>query len=917
MIRGVNKSRLHFLMIILLIFIVGACNQPSNDDDIEVDPTITSIDVDLSSVDNDFELESFTIQDIQLVLNYSDGSSNTITVTEAMIDSSDLSKLLNAGTHTITITYESFTTTVTITLTEDEDSLDDPPLIIFNNNSIIAEALENYAQEWAKQHDIEVVINTCDPMRCHYQNELLNQLSGSLQPDIFIIDGLSSFLEHKDKIHALTDAGWINDTDFAFTYDGEVYGFPINIEGFGMIYNKDILDSVGIDPASLTTLDAYEEAFKAIQKAIDEQDLVGVDMVVSMGAGQGLTWVTGLHNFNGYLASGLDVDDRTVVDDLLNGIVHEDRLNALVDWVELIFQYSDETILTEGNYIQHIEAFTEGRAAFIHQGNWINDSISEDSIDFKVGFAPHAFGSIETNAVFLSVFGHYVINKDGEHKELAKLFLEDLASTPKGHEFLINEANLLPAFNSIELEPTKLLDIALFEWVQSGNRYAIWMNDMPAGFGMDRIGQTYRLFAEGDYDRDAFTQALINDIQSLYIEETYDSEPLIIFNDNAFIAEELENYAVAWGRKNKVNIIIETCSTSFMCDYNSHLSNKLSGDTQPDIFIIDNLNTFLEHKDKIHTLTGAQWIKDTDFAFTYDGEVYGFPINIEGFGMAYNKAILDAVGIDPASLTNLEAYEAAFNTIQEAIDDGTLDGVEMVVSMAAGQSMTWVTGFHNFNGYLASGLDYNDRSILDDLLNGVAHPDRLDALADWTELLFSYTDENLLTQGNYDDQINAFKQGRAAFIHQGNWIDPNLLAGDGIDFEVGIAPHASGLGDVDGIFIIVHNHYVVNTDGNQTELAKQFLEDLAGTIEGHDYMLNDALILPAFKNIELAPQGPLSAAVFEWVQSDSNYAVWTDKMPPGFAMQEIGMAYLNYAQGEYVKETFIQALIDKIETLGD
>jgi len=119
------------------------------------------------------------------------------------------------------------------------------------------------------------------------------------------------------------------------------------------------------------------------------------------------------------------------------------------------------------------------------------------------------------------------------------------------------------------------------------------------------------------------------------------------------------------------------------------------------------------------------------------------------------------------------------------------------------------------------------------LLEGVAHIDRLEALANWVEVLMEFTDQTLLTEGSYMDQINAFKRGEAVFIHQGNWMDPSLLDDGGIDFEVGYAPHASGLGDVDSIFVGAPSYYVINKDGDNVDLAKQFLNDMAMTEEGH------------------------------------------------------------------------------------
>ncbi|MFH5880766.1 ABC transporter substrate-binding protein [Liberiplasma polymorphum] len=390
-----------------------------------------------------------------------------------------------------------------------------------------------------------------------------------------------------------------------------------------------------------------------------------------------------------------------------------------------------------------------------------------------------------------------------------------------------------------------------------------------------------------------------------------DTETLIIFQNKVEIDSALRTYAEAWAEEKGYKIEVKTCGGD-ACAYGDQLLAEFQTRNQPDIFVIEGMGGFNQFRDKLLVLDGQPWISDTDLSLTVDGEVYGFPVNIEGWGLAYNKDILDLAGVDPATLTNIAGYQAAFEAIDAQLTELGLDGV---VSMAAGSGMTWVTGLHNFNGYLSSGLDYNDDSVISDLLNGVAHEDRLEALADWVELLFEYSIPTILTQGEYDSQVGAFAEGKAAFIHQGNWIDPNLLQ-IGIDFEVGYAPHASGLGDVDSIFIGAPSYYVVNRDGNNTEKALEFLADLAGTPEGHDYMVNQSNQVPAFQSVTLEPTAPLSAVIAQWNAEGKAYRWWQNDMPPGFGMDTLGPIYQQFASGTITREQFITRIKDAIEELG-
>jgi len=119
-------------------------------------------------------------------------------------------------------------------------------------------------------------------------------------------------------------------------------------------------------------------------------------------------------------------------------------------------------------------------------------------------------------------------------------------------------------------------------------------------------------------------------------------------------------------------------------------------------------------------------------------------------------------------------------------------GINSVVSMAASVEMGWVTAHHNFNSLLSNGLAYGDLSVTNDLLKGNVEPhmQRLQEYADWVELLFKYSDKSILLTGNYDAQVGAFATGKAVFLHQGNWVDPNLKAANAT-FKMAFAPHGS------------------------------------------------------------------------------------------------------------------------------
>ena len=367
---------------------------------------------------------------------------------------------------------------------------------------------------------------------------------------------------------------------------------------------------------------------------------------------------------------------------------------------------------------------------------------------------------------------------------------------------------------------------------------------------------------------------------------------LVVFQNKVEIDEVLRTYAEAWGEENGVTVDIQTCGGD-TCAYGTQILAEFQGDKQPDIFVIEGMGGYLDYQDKVLDITGEDWTSNTDLEFIVEGKVYGFPVAVEGWGMAYNEDILDEAGVDPDDLTSQAAYETAFQAVQDYYTAESMDD-HVVLSMAAASGMTWVTGLHNFNGYLSAGLGYTDSTIIDKLNAGEVDAARLATYADWVEILFTWGDDSILLTGTYDDQVGKFADGEAAFLHQGNWTDSSYADSD---FDMGYAPHAVMATGNDSIFIGAPSFYVINNASDCIDDAKLFLNDLAASPEGHDYMVNQAHMVPAFNSVTLIPSTPLSAAVMEWNQAGKAYAWWQNDMPSGFGMETLGPIYELYAKG--------------------
>ena len=368
------------------------------------------------------------------------------------------------------------------------------------------------------------------------------------------------------------------------------------------------------------------------------------------------------------------------------------------------------------------------------------------------------------------------------------------------------------------------------------------------------------------------------------------------------IKDALDGYAAKYSAANPgVTVKVETLGGGG--DYGGAMKAKAQAGQMPDIFMIEGMGGYEIWKDYISDLSGEPWVKDTDLALKVDGKVVGFPVAIEGYGLAYNADILQKAGIDPATLTTRAAYEKALKLLDsKKAELGISAPVAMAASVAGG--MWWVAGQHNLAAYWGGGLGFNDTSIIEKALKGQLDDARFMQYAKYVQLLFKYADKNILLNGSYDDQVGAFAQGKTAFLHQGNWVDPNLKQ-LGVTFKIGYAPHAFLDTEEKGLYLFAPSWYCVNSKSPNAAAAKAFLNSIASTPQGHEYMVNGAGMIPAFKSVTIKPTGQLSQALMAANARGGNYGVFFGMLPDGAGQNVFGPIFDLFAQNPNAIDQFV------------
>ncbi|MDD2533906.1 MAG: extracellular solute-binding protein [Eubacteriales bacterium] len=391
-----------------------------------------------------------------------------------------------------------------------------PPLALtlIHNRLDTAEGLEAYTKDYSEQVGQPIQIMTISGNADYDQTLIQLDANGQL-PDIFLLESPAQMRQWQNQALDLSSESWVQNTQYAYHDDlGRVIGFPTSIEGYGLIYNLDLLMKAGIDPAQLKHFLALQDACKSLNS--QKADL-GIDSVFAMSVSveNGMGWISSLANFNAYLSNGLQRDNNMVLDQVLRGEFEASRLSQYAQFVELIMANTESNLLQKGNYSDQLQAFAEGKAVFIQDSYRIDLTLESMGAQFDRGFAPLPAFLPETNGVFAQASGWYVVNRESPNQQQALDYLRAMAETVKGHAYLADPAVGVPAFNSLTIEPQNPLAKSLWLWSKSNKTYGIWTNSLPAEWVANQLSPAFEQLAAGTINAEGFTLLLSEAISTL------------------------------------------------------------------------------------------------------------------------------------------------------------------------------------------------------------------------------------------------------------------------------------------------------------------------------------------------------------------------------------------------------------------
>ncbi len=390
---------------------------------------------------------------------------------------------------------------------------------------------------------------------------------------------------------------------------------------------------------------------------------------------------------------------------------------------------------------------------------------------------------------------------------------------------------------------------------------------------------------------------------------------IIVTNGKGEIAAQFDQAAKDFMAANP-NITVEMYSVT-VGDTVSIYDKLISAGKIVTLAMVEPYSVNEKYADIAATMDGAAWINETDAAFkNAEGHVVGFPFAIEGFGLVYNKAVVEKVvpGFDPLSIKTRDQFV-------ELLDKLVAAGIKKPIAY---QTEAWSVANHYSSQFINQAADKNafvadlKAGNFDYLNNAVwnGYYDTMELLADPKYNVFgerplgSYYDEAHVKVGN----------GEAAMLFNGNWAFDSLKAAPGSDFGFIPVPFTNDANDPNAGKLSVGPTQVFIIDKNATPAeqaaAQKFLDWMVFDEKGMDFLVNKSQIISAFKNNPNKVTNPLGAAISDAIAAGATLDFPTNYVSAADYMNILGPSVQAFINKDISREDLAAAFEDYYASLG-
>lgn len=382
----------------------------------------------------------------------------------------------------------------------------------------ITAAYEKISKEYEAETGIKVIVETA--ANNSYEQTLTAKMATDEAPTIFQINGPQGYESWKDYCADITSTALyehLTDKDIAIKEGGRVYGIPYVVEGYGIIYNDEIMQkyfALANKGTSLTSMSevnnftALKSLAEDMQKHKDELGIEGVFSSTSLKSGEDWRWQTHLANIPVYY------EFKNKNAELTSDAVKKLDFTFAENYKNIFDLYtensvSDKKILGTKIVDESMAEFATGKSAMVQNGNWawsqINDIAGNVVKAENIKFLPIYAGIAgeEKQGICIGTENFLAINSKASAAEqkAAEDFLYWLYSSDKGKQFVLNDLGFIAPFDTFTADekPADPLAQQVVEYMNNENLTNIpWVFTVfPSQNFKDDFGAALLQYAQG------------------------------------------------------------------------------------------------------------------------------------------------------------------------------------------------------------------------------------------------------------------------------------------------------------------------------------------------------------------------------------------------------------------------------------
>lgn len=385
----------------------------------------------------------------------------------------------------------------------------------------VASVYNRIVEEYEKETGIKVKVVTAAANT--YEQTLKSEIAKSNPPTIFQVNGPIGYSVWRNYCADITDTKlyeYLSDKTLAIKENDRVYAIPYVVEGYGIIYNNEIMEKYFALENRKSTLNSAKEISNFYQLKIVVEDMqarkseLGIEGVfasTSLAGGENWRWTTHLANIPIFY----EIKEKNKDTDSIVAATTTENIDfKYADYFKNIFDLYINNSVTGRNLLgsksvnDSMAEFATGKCAMVQNGTWaweqINGVKGNKVTAENVGMLPIYIGvpGEENYSLSVGTENYLAINKNvsEEQQKMSIDFLEWLFSSETGKKFVKEELKFTTPFTTLkESAPADPLAKEMSEYMNSSDKTVIpWVFvGFPGEEFKSDFGDNLLLYAQG------------------------------------------------------------------------------------------------------------------------------------------------------------------------------------------------------------------------------------------------------------------------------------------------------------------------------------------------------------------------------------------------------------------------------------